>query len=268
MRPSPRGHESPTVADQAWARLSELAGQRSGTVRRRLAVGGQAAGTAADADGPPPPVLKKKLTANGMAEPPPLLDEEVELSLEEARDGGGIDPRFLAEIFPQMRGMLERSDLIEEVGEDMPRVAEPMAMQDQEEEKTTAVFKRRLASLVREVAVAQKSGGPVVRASALAVAGDGSKGVHSRVLANAKQFWGLKASEARGKFEAFAAVYYHFGPVRLPWPRKRARCVAGSGLRTRTSTPCILPIWSRCRRGWYSIPRAFQWRPSRRTFRR
>ena len=157
------------------------------------------------------PVIKEKLTAKDMAELPPLLDEEVELSMEEARDGGGIDPRFLAEIFPQMRGMLERSDPIVEVGEDIPRVAEPMAMQDQEEEKTTAVFKRRLASLVREVAVAQQSGGPVVRASALAVAGDGSKGVHSRVLANAKQFWGLKASEARGKFEAFAAVYYHFG---------------------------------------------------------
>ena len=35
--------------------------------------------------------------------------------------------------------------------------------------------------------------------------------VHPRVISNAQEFWGLDARDARGKFEAFAAVYYRFG---------------------------------------------------------
>lgn len=176
----------------AAARLGWIAGENNAS-RRRLEMKGDLMSKAAEA-------ARDRSGKQAEEKSKELSDEEIEAA------GGGINPRFLAQIFPQlnMMGSVDHSAKAFDGATVATSVATDRHPVPEQE------YRLRFAALVQQVVAAQKqqkSAQPGSRAKS----GEVSDNVHPRVIANAQEFWGFDVAEARAKFEAFAAVYYRFG---------------------------------------------------------
>ena len=208
MRSRPVSPPSPSVADMALARLGWIAGVQTATRRRLLE-----SATVQELPAATMMTSGDEVPQGGQQSGVKLdepADEEIEAT------GGGINPRFLAQIFPQLGLMVETpskatNDDIAVDDSAMASVGSPVASIQFSARQETE-YKLRFAGLVRQVVEAQKQSavkpGATAKSSSVPMKADN---VHPRVISNAQEFWGLDAMEARGKFEAFAAVYYRFG---------------------------------------------------------